>query len=67
MVHQNLSKDKKNPGSVCIRFFIYDWILIGMTLIHSHRIHNHISIRIIIVIYNSMHVASTTSWLNHPL
>jgi len=37
-----------------------------MTLIHSHRIHNHSPIRITIVIYNSIHVASTKSWPNHP-
>jgi hypothetical protein len=67
MVHWNLSKDKKKPSRVCIRFFIYDWTLTNMTLIHSHHIFNHILIRITIVIYNSMHVASIRNWPNHPL
>jgi len=47
MVRQNLSKDKKNFGLVYIRFFIYDWILTGMNLIHSYQIHNHIPIRLL--------------------
>jgi hypothetical protein len=64
IVHYNLSKDQK-PGLVCIRFFIYDWTLTSITSIYSHRIHNHIPIRITIVIYNFMEVARTRSWPNH--
>jgi len=59
-------KEKKNLDRVYIRFFIYYWTLIDITLIHSHCIHNHVPIRIIIVIYNFMHVVITTSWPNHP-
>jgi hypothetical protein len=57
---------KKKPSRVYIRFFIYDWTLIDMNLIHSYCIHNHIPIRIAIIIHNSIHVAKTKSWLNHP-
>ena len=45
--------------------FIMIWTLTVITPIYSHYIHNHIPISIIIVIYNSMHVARTRSWLNH--
>jgi len=65
IVCHNISKDKKKPSSFCIWFFIYDWTFICITLIYSHLIYNHIPIRIIIVIYNSMHVARTRSWPNH--
>jgi hypothetical protein len=36
--------------------------LTDITMIHSHCIHNHIPVMITVVIYNSMHVASTRIW-----
>jgi hypothetical protein len=63
---ESFKRLKKKPRCVCIRFFIYDCTLTDITMIHSHHIHNHIPIRITIVIYNSMHVARTKSWPNHP-
>ena len=55
----------KKTSCVYIRFFIYDWTLTDITLIHSQCIHNDSSIRITVVIYNSMQVASTRSWHDH--
>jgi hypothetical protein len=56
---------KIEPGRIYISFFIYDWTFACITLIHSHHIHNHIPIRITIVIYNSMHIVITWNWPNY--
>jgi len=44
-----------------------NWTFTCIIMIYYHHIHNHIPIRITIVIYNSMHIARIRSWPNHPL
>jgi hypothetical protein len=41
IVRCNFLKNQK-IGHICIRFFIYDWTLTGMTLVYSYFVYNYI-------------------------
>jgi len=63
---ESFNKSKNLAASALGSFStIYNWTLTDITLIHSHCIHNHIPVRISVVICCFMHVVSTKSWPNH--